>query len=324
MSTQLVLTQLGGDPAETVRLEKGPDAARGADEALVAIEAATLNPSDFSLAAGRYGVRPTLPAALGTEGVGRVLDADDPALVGQRVLVLPNYEQGTWADRVVVAVRNLVPVPDAADPAQLAMLGVNPATAYLLLNRYADLKPGDWIGQNLGNSAVGKYVIALARHAGVKTLSVVRRKEAAEQIADGDLVLVDGDDLGERITEALGGARLKLVLDGTGDASTGALAHALEFGGTVVSYSSVTGHSPDLSLGDYIFREVGVRGMWLINWVRSAPHDEVARVYGELADLIEQGVLRTDVAATYPLEQYREAFEHAQRPYRSGKILFRP
>jgi NADPH:quinone reductase-like Zn-dependent oxidoreductase len=238
--------------------------------------------------------------------------------------VLPNYEQGTWADRVVVPVRNLVPLPDAADPAQLAMLAVNPATAYLLLDRYADLKPGDWIGQNLGNSAVGKYVIALARRAGLKTLSVVRRKEAAEQIAHGDVVLVDGDDLGERIAEALGGAELKLVLDGTGDGTAGALAHALEFGGTVVSYSSVTGHSPDLSLADYVFREIGARGMWLINWVRSAPHDEVARVYGELAALVEQGVLHVEVEATYPLERYREAFEHAKRPYRSGKILFRP
>jgi NADPH:quinone reductase-like Zn-dependent oxidoreductase len=324
MPTQLVLTQLGGDPTETVRLEQAPDAARGADEALVAIEAATLNPSDFKLAAGQYGVRPTLPTALGTEGVGRVLEAADAALVGRRVLVLPTYEQGTWADRVVVAVRNLVPVPETADPAQLAMLGINPATAYLLLDRYADVGPGDWIGQNLGNSAVGKYVIALARHKGVKTLSVVRRKEAAEQIADGDAVLVDGDDLAERITEALGGAQLRLVLDGTGDGSTGALAHALEFGGTVVSYSSVTGHSPDLSLGDLIYREVVLRGIWLINWIRSAPRDEVARVYGELAALVERGVLHLDVEATYPLERYREAFEHAQRPYGSGKILFRP
>jgi NADPH:quinone reductase-like Zn-dependent oxidoreductase len=319
-----MLTQLGGDPAETVRLERAPDRARGAGDALVAIEAATINPSDFTLAAGRYGVRPALPAALGTEGVGRVLEAADATLVGRRVLVLPTYEQGTWSDRVVVPVANLVPVPDAGDPAQLAMLGINPPTAYLLLNNYVTLNPGDWIGQNLGNSAVGKYVIALARLAGVRTLSVVRRKEAAEQIGDGDVVLVDGDDLGERITEALGGAELRLVLDGTGDGSTGALAHALEFGGTVVSYSSVTGHSPDLSLGDVIYREIVLRGMWLINWIRSAPRDEVARVYAELASLVEQGVLHADVEATYPLERYREAFEHARRPYRSGKVLFRP
>jgi NADPH:quinone reductase-like Zn-dependent oxidoreductase len=322
--SQLVLTQFGDDIAANVRLEQVPDLARGPDDALVAIEAATINPSDLNLAAGRYFIRPTLPAGLGTEGVGRVLEAADPALVGRRVLVLPTYEQGTWTDRVVVPVRNLVPVPEGADPDQLAMVAINPATAYLLLKRYVDLRPGDWIGQNLGNSAVGKYAIALARHAGVRTLSVVRRKEAAEQIPDGDVVLVDGDDLGDRIAEALGDAKLRLVLDGAADASTAALARSLEFGGTVAGYSTTTGRSAAIGVRESIFHEVVLRGLWVVNWIRSAPRDEVARVYTELADLVEQGVLHADVEATYPLEQYREALAHAGRPYRSGKILFRP
>lgn len=98
------------------------------------------------------------------------------------MLILPTYEQGTWADRAVVPARNVVPVSDEADPLQLAMLPVNPATAYLALNRYADLKPGDWIGLTMTNSAVGQYVIALARHAGVKVLAVVRREDAAERV----------------------------------------------------------------------------------------------------------------------------------------------
>ena len=71
------------------------------------------------------------------------------------VLILPTYEQGTWADQVVVPVRNLVPMSDEADPLQLSMIGINPATAYLLLNRYVSLMPGDWIGQTAANSAMG-------------------------------------------------------------------------------------------------------------------------------------------------------------------------
>jgi D-arabinose 1-dehydrogenase-like Zn-dependent alcohol dehydrogenase len=73
--------------------------------------------------------------------------------------ILPTYEQGTWADEIVVPVRNIVPMSDEADPLQLSMIGINPATAYLLL-------PGDWIGQTAANSAMGQYIIKVAKLAG--------------------------------------------------------------------------------------------------------------------------------------------------------------
>ena len=111
----------------------------------------------------------------------RRLDRVDVAL-RVRVLIIPTYEQGTWADQVVAPLRNIVPMGDEADPLQLSMIGINPVTAYLLLNRYVSLMPGDWIGQTAANSAMGQYIIALARLAGVKTLNVVRREEAAEQV----------------------------------------------------------------------------------------------------------------------------------------------
>ena len=166
-----------GEPSEVVQLTTVAEPALGREDVLVSMEAAPLNPSDFSLVRGRYGVRPALPFALGTEGVGRVIrtGSKDAALLrGKRVLILPTYEQGTWADQVVVPVRNLVPMPDGADPLQLAMIGINPLTAYLLLNRYVSLQPGDWIGQTAANSAMGQYIIALAKRTGAKTLNVVK------------------------------------------------------------------------------------------------------------------------------------------------------
>lgn len=324
--SQLILTAVG-DPSENTRYEKDPDLTVGPDDVLVAMEAAPVNPSDFLLANGWYGVQPTVGGALGSEGVGRVTKAGagvDPSIVGKRVVILPTYEQGTWADSVVAPARNVVTVPEGADAAQLAMLPINPATAYLLLNRYVDLQPGDWIGQNLGNSAVGRLVIALARQAGVKTLSVVRREEAAAELraAGADLVLVDGEGLGERITEALGGAQLRLVLDGASGTTPVALAGALEFGGTIVSYSSTTGESFAAPFGDLVYRELSLRGFWLINWLRNAPRAEIEATYATLAELVAQGELSVPVAATYPLERYEEAFGHARAADRTGKVLF--
>src|SRR2546430_15247875 len=108
------------------------------------------------------------------------------------------------------------------------MMGITPATAYLLLNRYVSLMPGDWIGQTAANSAMGQYVIKLAKLAGVKTLNVVRRKEGAEQVRQwgGDRVGLQGDNLHKDIEDALDGKKLSIVLDTVGGTPVGGVTNA--------------------------------------------------------------------------------------------------
>ncbi|MGE4427285.1 MAG: alcohol dehydrogenase catalytic domain-containing protein [Solirubrobacteraceae bacterium] len=134
-----------GDASDVVELLSLPDPEPGAGEVLVQMEAATINASDFLLVNGTYGVRPSLPYRVGGEGVGRVtaLGVDvDPGLEGRRVLLLPTYDHGTWATHVVVAEDAIVPVPDDADPLQVAMIGINPMTALLLLRDYGAQEGG--------------------------------------------------------------------------------------------------------------------------------------------------------------------------------------
>jgi NADPH:quinone reductase-like Zn-dependent oxidoreductase len=59
------------------------------------MEAAPLNPSDFLLVRGIYGVRPAFPFLVGSEGVGRVAltgSKVDVGLQGKRVLILPSSQ----------------------------------------------------------------------------------------------------------------------------------------------------------------------------------------------------------------------------------------
>src|SRR2546422_5450406 len=246
-----------GEPSEVIELNTVSEPLLGQDDVLVSMEAAPINPSDFLLVRGMYGVRPAFPFSVGAEGVGRVTQTGskvDGALQGKRVLILPTYEQGTWADQVVVPVRNIVPVSDEADPLQVSMIGINPATAYLLLNRYVSLMPGDWIGQTAANSAMGQYVIKLAKLAGVKTLNVVRRKEVAEQVRQwgGDRVVLQRDDLHKGIEDALDGKKLSIVLDTVGGTTVGELAKSLKTGGPVVFYALESGHFPAVFPQDLI------------------------------------------------------------------------
>src|SRR4030088_3765419 len=241
-----------GEPSEVIELNTVSEPALGQEDVLISMEAAPINPSDFLYVRGTYGVRPTFPSSVGAEGVGRVIKIGskvDVALQGKRVLILPTYEQGTWADEVVAAARNIVPVSDGADPLQLSMIGINPATAYLLLNRYVSLMPGDWIGQTAANSAMGQYIIALAKLAGVKTLNVVRREEAAEQVRQwgGDRVVLQSDNLHKDIEEALDGRKLNLILDSVGGTQVGELAKSVKPGGSIVVYALQSGQFPAIS-----------------------------------------------------------------------------
>jgi NADPH:quinone reductase-like Zn-dependent oxidoreductase len=317
-----------GEPSDVIELNTVPQPALGQEDVLISMEAAPINPSDFLYVRGLYGVRPAFPSSVGAEGVGRVARIGskvDGALQGKRVLILPTYEQGTWADEVVVPVRNIVPMSDEADPLQLSMIGINPITAYLLLNRYVSLMPGDWIGQTAANSAMGQYVIALAKLAGVKTLNVVRREAAAEQVRQvgGDRVVLEGDNLHENIEKALDGKKLSLVLDTVGGTAVGELAKSLKTGGSVVVYGLQSGQFPVMPPKEFIYRGLSLHGFWLINWIRTAPRAEIREVYEKLGNLVADGSLSAAVEHVYPLERFKEAFEQSLKSNRSGKILFK-
>src|SRR5882672_530126 len=207
-----------GSPTDVVELVEIEPTDPGPGQLAVALEAAPINPSDLTLIKGVYGARPELPAALGAEGVGRVIavgDAVDAARVGERVLVVPTLEQATWRQQTVLDERNAVPVDADGDPLQLAMLGINPLTAYCLLHRYVKLAPAAWVAQTGASSATAGYVVALARHAGLRTLNVVRREDSVAPLlgAGADVVLVEGPDLAEQAAEAIGDAPVELIID---------------------------------------------------------------------------------------------------------------
>jgi len=316
-----------GEPSDVIELNTVAESALGQGDVLISMEAAPLNPSDFVLVRGMYGIQPAFPSPVGAEGVGRVTQTGskvDVALQGKRVLILPTYEQGTWADQVVVPVQNIVPMSDGGDPLQLSMIGINPATAYLVLNRYVSLMPGDWIGQTAANSAMGQYIIALAKLAGVKTLNVVRREEAADQVRQfgGDRVVLQGDNLRKDIEEALVGKKLSLVLDTVGGTPVGELAKSLKTGGSIVGYAIQSGQFPVFPR-DFFFRGLSFHGFWLGTWLGEAPRTEIQEIYQKLGDLVADGSLSATVEHVYPLEQFKEAFEQSLKSSRGGKILFK-
>jgi NADPH:quinone reductase-like Zn-dependent oxidoreductase len=294
-----------------------PDAP-GANQVLIGVEFSPINPNDLSVARGTYAFRPPLPAVIGNEGVGRVL-AIGPGVasikVGDRVVApLSSF---TWRERMVISADGLSALPPDADPRQLAMLGINPPTAALLLSEYVDLKPGDWVVQNAANSGVGRWVIAFAKMRGLKTVNIVRRPELVAELEaiGGDVVVVDSPDVSERIKAAVGQAELHLALDGVSGPAAGVLAATLSPRGTLVSFSAMSGGAMSISPLDVIFKPLTLRGFWLGHPESTA---KLAPAVVQAATMIASGRVHIPVAGTYPLSSIKEAVAHAQR---GGKIL---
>lgn len=299
-----------------------------AGEALVEVIAAPINPSDVLTLTGEYGQLPSLPAIGGREGVGRVAelgaDTGSGPAVGQ-VVLLP-VGCGSWSTHVVTEAAQLVPLPSEADPQQLAMMTINPPTAALLLSEFVAVGPNEWVLQNAANSAVGLYLVQLAGYRGHRTVNVVRREDAAPVVreAGGDIVLVDGDDLAQRVTEATGGAKIRLGIDAVGGAATGRLAECLCRGATLVNYGRMSGEPCAVDPGAFIFADLTMRGFWLASWFRHAPEQERDELFGEVARLVASGKLHAPIHATYDVSEIEEAVAAAASGGRSGKILIVP
>jgi mitochondrial enoyl-[acyl-carrier protein] reductase / trans-2-enoyl-CoA reductase len=316
-----------GRPEEVVHVAEVPDVgAPGPGEVVFDVLAFPINPADISMCRGSYRLRPTLPATPGAECLGRVSAVGaGVARVGLGDLVI-NLERENWAQRRRVKEDDVVAVPAGIDPAQGAMLRINPATALLLLTDNVKLEPGDWVIQNVANSAVGRHVIRLARQRGWRTVNVVRREALAGELTalGADACVVDGPELAEQVAEATGGAQIRLGLDAVSGQATARLAQCLGEDGVVCNYGSMSGEDPVMARAALSGRGVKLVGFILGRALARRSRDEVRALYAELGRQVANGTLSAPIEKIYPIEEIKAALAHAQQGGRSGKILVAP
>ena len=303
----LQISAYGGDPLKVLELADIPEpGVPGAGEVLIDVELAPLNMHDLLFIRGYFGGPPT-PTVVGNEGFGRVA-AVGPGVanvkVGDHVLA-PNFGL-TWRERLIAPAQGLFPLPEG-DRLQFAQLGSNPSTAALILSEYVDLKPGDWVVQNAGNSGVGRSLIAIAKLRGIRTISLVRRPELIDELktAGADVVLVDEPDAVEEAARVIGTGSVRLAVDSVGGDATAKLVQLLSASGQPLAVNALF----------LIGKHLTVKGFFLGDF------DHVSQVLPaqiEAAPLVASGALRVPVAAVYPMSKFKEAVTHVLK---GGKIL---
>jgi NADPH:quinone reductase-like Zn-dependent oxidoreductase len=316
-----------GAPEDVARCVDVADVgAPAAGEVVFDVLAFPINPADVSFCRGTYRLRPPLPATPGAECVGRVTAVGAGVTHVQAGDLVINLQRENWAQRRRVKGDDVIALPAGIDLRQAAMVRINPPTALLLLADFVELKPGDWVIQNVANSAVGRLVIRLARARGVRTVNVVRRAALFDELAalGGDACVVDGPDVADAVKAQTRGASIRLGFDAVSGRATARLSACLGDGGVLVNYGSMSGEDPVMARAGLIGGGQTLAGFILGRGLATRSLAQVRALYGELAGQVVKGYLTAPVEKIYPIEEITAALVHAQRGERSGKILVAP
>lgn len=323
---QVVLDRYG-PPEEVARCAAVADVgAPNAGEVVFDVLAFPINPADVSFCKGTYRLKPPLPATPGAECIGRVTAVGAGVSHVKPGDLVINLQRENWVQKRRVKGDDVITVPPGMDLRQAAMLRINPPTALLMLTDVVDLKPGDWVIQNVANSAVGRLLIRLARARGLKTMNVVRRDALFGELKalGADACVVDGPNLAVTVKAQTGGAPIRLGLDAVSGQATARLSSCVTDGGVVCNYGSMTGEDPVMSRSALIAGGQTLVGFILGRALATRSLEQVRAIYADLGGQILEGTLSAPVEKVYPIEQIKAALMHAQQGGRSGKILVAP
>jgi NADPH:quinone reductase-like Zn-dependent oxidoreductase len=322
-----------GEPSEVLRLHVRPIPEPGPGQVRIRVSAAPVHASDLHTVRGRYGFVPEFPTVPGIESVGvidEVGSGADGFVAGQRVVTVG--VTGTWQEYIVTDAWRILPVPAGMSDSTAAQLLSNPLTAVILTADELDVRPGEWLLQTAAGSTVGQSVIQLGMHFGFKTLNVVRRRSAVEEILalGGDAVIcTEDEDLRERVGEIARDQGVSKAIDCVSGQVGADVSRALAPGGELVVYGALSTHrqtdADKLTIPVFarslIYETKTVRGFWLFRWFTEAPKDRMAAAIDRTLRLADSGVLRVPEGQVIPVENFVAAVDLAEAPEHGGKPL---
>jgi NADPH:quinone reductase-like Zn-dependent oxidoreductase len=307
------------DPLRGLEVGERPEPTAPEGWSAVAIRAASLNHHDLWSLRGVGIDRDRLPMILGCDGAGVDEDGNDvvvhsvisddswrgdETLDPRRSLLSERY-QGTFAERVVVPRRNLVPKPPELSFQEAACLPTAWLTAYRMLFTRASVAPGMTVLVQGAGGGVATALVVLGSAAGVRMWvtgrSERRRAEAAGLGADQTF------EPGTRLPE-----RVDVVMETVGKATWSHSLRSLKPGGKIVVSGATTGESPPAELRRIFFLQLSVIGSSM------GTRDELER----LIRLCVEKDVRPVIDKTLPLAEARQGFETMLAGEMLGKIVF--
>jgi NADPH:quinone reductase-like Zn-dependent oxidoreductase len=307
------------NPLSGLEIAERPDPDPPEGWTTVAVKATALNHHDLWSLRGVGLAEDQLPMILGCDAAG--LDEDGNEVLVHAVISDPNWSgeetfdpkrsllseryQGTFAERVTVPRRNLVPKPEELSFEEAACLPTAWLTAYRMLFTRAGVAPGATVLVQGAGGGVASALIALGRAGGLRVWVTSRSEEKRAHALE--LGAHEAFEPGVRLPE-----RVDAVMETVGEATWSHSVKSLKPGGTIVVAGATTGFSPPAELNRVFFLQLSVVGSTM------GTRDELTRLTRLLVDT---GV-RPVISATHPLSDARDGFEAMLSGELFGKVVF--
>jgi NADPH:quinone reductase-like Zn-dependent oxidoreductase len=308
------------EPLSGLVLGERPDPVAESGWTTVEVKAASLNHHDLWSLRGVGLKKEALPMILGCDAAG--LDEDgnevvvhavvsDPSWTGDETLdpkrsLLSERYQGTFADKVVVPRRNVVPKPASLSFEEAACLPTAWLTAYRMLFVQGGLKPGDSVLVQGAGGGVATALIALGRAGGLRVYATSRdeSKRARALELGAHEVLESGARLPQRVDA---------VMETVGQATWSHSIKSLRPGGTVVISGATSGNNPDQAeLTRIFFLQLRVIGSTM------GTRAELAA----LTELLDVSGVRPVIDQVLPMDKADQGFAAMAEGDVFGKVVF--
>ena len=301
---------------------------KAVDEATTGSAYAEVNEDDPT-----WGGAPlTFPRIQGADAVGTVVAAGegaDAGLIGKRVMVggwIRDWDDpdnkdkagyfgsecdGGFAEYTKADARAIAVVDSPLSDAELATFSCSYVTAEGMLERAA-VQAGDTVLVPGASGGVGGAVIQLAKLRGARVIAMASESKHTEVAELGpDLILPRAPD---NLRVALGDEKITVVADVVGGAQWGALLGVLERGGRYTCSGAIAGPMVQFDLRTFYLRDLTFTGSTV-----TPP-----QTFANVVSYISQGRLKPALAATYPLQQLKEAQAAFIAKKHSGNIVVVP
>lgn len=318
-----------GGPLEEIQ---APEPVVGADDVLVEVAAAGLNPADERLRSGGFKqvFSFDLPLVLGSDVAGRVVAVGDRVSgfkPGDEVFAHPGIAGvGTFAERVAIAEDHLALKPSSISLDQAAALPVVALTAWQVLVERGRVGPGQKVLIHGGAGGVGSMTIQLAKHLGatVATTASASSAEFVRQLGADEVIDYRNQDFEELLGD------VDLVLDRRGGDNLKKSLRVLRRGGKAIgisdppdpAFAARVGVNPLVALA---IRAMSSRVRCQARRLGVSYEFFFVRGSGEqlpqIAKLVDQGVLRPIVDRVLPFDQTPQALQALTAGGVRGKIV---
>ena len=306
MSRAVRFDQYGG--VEVLKVVEVEDPLPGPGQLLVRVKAAGINPGESKIREGLLHERwpATFPSGQGSDLAGvveAVGEGVDGFHAGDEVIGFTDG-RASQADLVIIEAENATPRPPGVPWEVAGGLFVVGATAWAVA-RAVNLTEGDTVVVSGAAGGVGSLAVQLARRAGATVIGLASEHNHEWLRGHGVVPVTYGDGVADRIREAAPGG-VDAFIDTVGAPY---VELALELG---VAADRIDTIADFAAVSKYGVKADG-------NAVGAS-----AATLAELAGLIDEGALELPIAATYPLDEVRDAFTELERNHTRGKIVLVP